>query len=336
MATFIVLAVVLNVLALGIVLLPLWRRGRLSKAAIGTMVLVCIGAVPAYWQISNWDFSRPVSIAAGNQTPDVAAMVAGLEARMAEDPSDVEGWTMLGRSYLVMRQYPEAIEAYKQAWERSDDPSTELKLAYAEAQAFVDQSSLSGMAGQLVEEVLAIEPMNARALWYGGLVALLADRPNDARTRWTQLLSLNPPEEVASVLKAQLAQLDGPAAVAAAEPADTAAASTRIDLSVALGEAAAAKITPQTTLFIIARDPAGGPPVAVTRHRAAALPGQFTLTDGDTMLAGRLLSQFEQLEVVARLSLSGEPMAKPGDWFASTITQPGGPPLQLLIDQLVE
>ena len=104
----------------------------------------------------------------------------------------------------------------------------------------------------------------------------------------------------------------------------------------ALAEPVAANITSQTVLFIIARDPAGGPPVAVTRHNASALPGEFKLTDGDAMLAGRSLSQFPELEVVARLSLSGEPIAKSGDWFASAITKPGGPPLQLLIDQVVE
>ena len=338
MVAFISAAAGFIVLALAIVLVPLWRGARLTKAAVGTVVLICIGAVPAYWQISNWDFSRPVPITRPGQTPDVAAMVAGLEARLEADPSNLEGWTMLGRSYLVMRRYPEAVEAYKAAWERSDNPSTELKLAYAEAQAFVDQASLSGMAGQLVEEVLAVEPMNARALWYGGLVALLGDRSDDARARWTRLLSLNPPAEVASVLKVQLAELDGatsPGAMAA-QPADSAGAVARIQVSVSLGESAGANITPQTALFIIARDPAGGPPVAVTRHGASALPGQFTLTDADAMLAGRSLSQFAELEVVARLSLSGEPMAKPGDWFASTITQPDGPPLQLLIDQRVE
>ena len=335
MGTFIVLAVALNVLALAIVLLPLWRSARLSKAAVGTVVLVCIGAVPAYWQVSDWDFSRPAPVAAGNQTPDVAAMVAGLEARLAAEPGNVEGWTMLGRSYLVMGRYPEAVKAYQQAWERTDAPSADLKLAYAEAQAFVDQSSLNGMAGQLVEEVLALEPMNARALWYGGLVALLADRPDDARARWGRLLSLNPPAEVASVLEQQLAQLEGaPPPTASVETVVLAAG--RIEVNVSLGEGAEASISPQTALFIIARDPAGGPPVAVTRHGASEVPGRFTLTDADAMLAGRSLSQFKELEVVARLSLSGEPMAQSGDWFAATTTRPGGPPLQLRIDQRVE
>lgn len=338
MGTFIAIAGGLTVLAIAIVLVPLWRSARLTKAAVGTMALICIGAVPAYWQISNWDFSRPTPAAQAGQTPDVGAMVAGLEARLAADPNDVEGWTMLGRSYLVLGRYPDAIKAYERAWQQTENPTTELKLAYAEAQAFVDQASLTGMAGQLVEEVLAAEPMNARALWYGGLTALLADRPEDARNRWMKLLSLNPPTEVASVLRAQLAALDGPTSPAsnAAVSADDDATVARIEMSVSLGEAVAANITPQTTLFIIARDPAGGPPVAVSRHGASALPGEFTLTDGDAMLAGRSLSQFAELEVVARLSLTGEPIAKPGDWFASAVTKPGASPLQLLIDQQVK
>ena len=42
-------------------------------------------------------------------------MVASLAERLESSPDDVAGWKMLGRSYLVMRQYPDAIAAYERA-----------------------------------------------------------------------------------------------------------------------------------------------------------------------------------------------------------------------------
>jgi len=337
MTVFIVAAAALILLALVIVLLPLWRRKLVSHAAVGSVIVMCIVAIPIYWQVSSWDFSRPTPVAAAGQAPDIEAMVGGLEARLNSDPTDVEGWTMLGRSYVVLQQFPEAVRAYREAWQRSDNPSADLKLAFAEAQAFVDQSSLRGEAGTLVEEVLVVRPMDARALWYGGMVAFLNDRPDDARDRWTKLLSLNPPAAVADVLKAQLAQLNGGGVeLAAASSGDDAEVGAGVRVSVALADGIAAKITPQTMLFIIARNPGGGPPIAVTRHAPSALPGDFALTDANAMLPGSSLGNYPELEVVVRLSLTGEPIAKSGDWFASAIVKPGAAPVKLLIDQQVD
>lgn len=335
MTVFIVAAAGLILLALAIVLLPLWRRKLVSHAAVGSIIVMCIVAIPIYWQVSSWDFSRPTPVAVAGQTPDIGAMVGGLEARLNNDPTDVEGWTMLGRSYVVLQQFPEAVRAYREAWQRSDNPSADLKLAFAEAQAFVDQSSLRGAAGTLVEEVLAVRPMDARALWYGGMVAFLNDRPDDARDRWTKLLSLNPPAAVAEVLTAQLAQLNGEAVEVAAAGGEPVGGAT-VRVSVALADGVANNLSPQAMLFIIARNPSGGPPIAVTRHSPSALPGDFTLTDANAMLPGSSLGQFPELEVVVRLSLTGEPIAKPGDWYANAIVKPGAEPVELLIDQQVD
>ena len=334
MAGFAAAAAVLVLLVVAIVLLPLWRQQRISRAAVGSVLIMCIVAIPVYWQVSTWDFSRPPPVARAGQVPDIDAMVGGLEARLATDPTDVEGWTMLGRSYVVLQQYPEAVRAYREAWQRTPNPSSDLKLAFAEAQAFVDQTSLRGEAGQLVEEVLAVRPMDPRALWYGGMTAFLTGRPGDARERWTQLLSLNPPEAVADVLKAQLAQLDGGSQLATAEPATDAGA--KISVAVALAEEAAAAVTSTAQVFVIARNPGGGPPIAVTRHAATALPGEFVLTDADAMLPGSSLAAFPELELVVRLSLTGDPIAKPGDWYANALVVPGAGSTRLVINQRVE
>jgi hypothetical protein len=37
------------------------------------------------------------------------------------------------------------------------------------------------------------------------------------------------------------------------------------------------------------------------------------------MIPGRVPSAFARLEIIARVSLSGQPMAQSGDWFGSVI-----------------
>jgi cytochrome c-type biogenesis protein CcmH len=73
---------------------------------------------------------------------------------------------------------------------------------------------------------------------------------------------------------------------------------------------------PQSSpLFVIVRDPRqAGPPLAVKRL-TATFPQTVELTTGDSMLPGRSFARGQLVEVVARVSKSGNPTASPGDPF---------------------
>jgi cytochrome c-type biogenesis protein CcmH len=82
-------------------------------------------------------------------------------------------------------------------------------------------------------------------------------------------------------------------------------------------------MTRNAGVFIIARDPAApSPPIAVTRRQLSDLPTIVHLGDSESMVQGRNLSMFEQFELVARISLSGQPGAQSGDWYGSVIVTP--------------
>ena len=59
-------------------------------------------------------------------------------------------------------------------------------------------------------------------------------------------------------------------------------------------------------------------PLAIQRLNANSLPLTVTLDDTMAMMAGVSLSTAGELEVVARLSVSGSPVPQPGDWQAAT------------------
>ena len=73
------------------------------------------------------------------------------------------------------------------------------------------------------------------------------------------------------------------------------------------------------------------------RRPASALPGEFSLSDADSMIQGRSLAAYPEITVVARLSASGQPTAQPGDWFAEAVVRPSdAPTVALVIDQVVQ
>jgi cytochrome c-type biogenesis protein CcmH len=146
---------------------------------------------------------------------------------------------------------------------------------------------------------------------------------------------MNIPEEVTRVVRMQLAELDA-AATQSAQPSTP--VGPEIKLSVTLGEGRSlASLGPNAQLFIMALAPEGGPPLAVIRRPPSAVPGEFSLSDANSMIQGRSLAAYPEVKVVARLSSSGQPGAQPGDWFAETVVRPSdAPTVALVIDQVVQ
>ena len=348
MVAFWIVALLLALAAAGLVTWPLWRRGAAARPGAtlwALRLLIPAAASVLYVTLSTWDWQQPVTTTAERERelPPVDEMTQALADRLARQPDDPDGWQLLGRSYVALGNYAGAVDAYRQAWARVANPDNTLKLALAEALTLADQRNLLGEAGELVETVLQEEPRNARALWYGGLAAALAERTEVAKDRWRLLLTLSPPEPVARALRERLTALGEPVADGAAQSAaanETARASAApegaFEIRVSVGNGVGVSGLPASTqLFIIARNPQGGPPLAVVRH-GPSLPGVFSLSDADAMLPGNSLADFEQLQFVARLSRSGQPIAQSGDLFGEVLYDKGGDPvIDLVIDQAV-
>ncbi len=103
---------------------------------------------------------------------------------------------------------------------------------------------------------------------------------------------------------------------AATEPAPAPKPPHVADVAVRLNITLAPEIDagPSARVFVIARAPAGSPmPIAVRALDPADLPEQLVFTDRDAMQANRVLSMLDRVEVLARLSRSGNPMHEPGD-----------------------
>ena len=306
-------------LALFAVIWPLYRtEQRLSARTMAVFVLVAVGSGVLYQQIGRPD---AMQIGPGTQTAapgaaDVESMVTSLAARLETNPGDIAGWKMLGRSYGVMGRYPEAIAAYEKAAALENSSNGQTLVDLGEAVFMNDNASLQNRAGDLFESAITLAPENPKAMFYSGLAAGERGNAMLAAERWEALLATGPPVEIESVLRQRIAEWRGEPQAPAAAVASAPAPGIALDISVAL--APSAVVNPEASVFVIARDPAQpSPPIAVARRKANELPIQITMTDSDAMIPGRLLSGFSNLEIIARVSASGRPIAEAGDWFGS-------------------
>ena len=55
------------------------------------------------------------SMTMAQTVPSVAELVTGLEQRLQENPNDMQGWVLLGKSYHHLQNWTKATEAFEQA-----------------------------------------------------------------------------------------------------------------------------------------------------------------------------------------------------------------------------
>ena len=317
--------------AASIVLLPLYRKNyRLPAGYLVGVVIVIASAGALYVRIGS-----PGADSGPAALPSIQEMVESLALRLEENPDDIAGWKMLGRSYLELRDFGKAIAAFERAVEMESGRDGQTLADLGEAMLMNDGSSLRGRAGDMFENAIAVSPNNQKALFYAGMAAIERGDHALGADRWETLLGTSPPPEIQEILRQRIAELRGEAPPPAVPP--PAADGPVVAVNVQLGAGAADTVQPDATVFIIARDPAQpSPPIAAVRRKVSELPLVVPLGDSDAMIPGRVPSAFAQLEIVARVSLSGQPVAQPGDWFGSeVITTAEKQESSIVIDQQV-
>ena len=282
------------------------RSARWAAAvAAGAIIATCLGL---YLKVGNWQPAVEGVHAAS--VPKVEQMVTEFARRLSTtDPNDLQGWIMLGRSYVLMGKYRQALNAFNQARHLSHDRSAGALAGYAEALTLQDPSMVMTRAAPLFEQVLKLDPRNAEGLWYGGLIAFARGDKPLAIQRWQTLLTENPPENFRKLIVARI-QAAGGTIPAAAVPAGKV-----IAVQVTLDPALRSKVSPDETLFVFA-EPVGqssGPPLAMRRFQVRDLPLRVTLSDTDAMLSGRKLSDYAAVIIIARISPHGNPLPQSGD-----------------------
>jgi cytochrome c-type biogenesis protein CcmH len=334
---FWIVAGAMLLLALAILLIPLAREAKRSGKKSGGAPLAAIAVIPVsigiYLVVTTFDPEL-----ADEVRQNEFAMLEQLAQRLSENPDDPDGWVLLGRSYMQLGDYTSARFALNEAWNRVEEPDDTLKMAYAQTMLLTEEGAALSLAGDLIEEVLQTSPDNQAALFYGGVVALERNQPAVAGERWTALLATNPPPEIADIIRTQLLALG-------ATPGETpqvAEDGPTIELEVSVADDIALdSFGPNARVFILARGGDSRAPIVIKQPPPplSALPGRFTLSSADAiagMAAGRSLSQFDEVTVVARISGSGSATEQSGDAYAeATIDPRSGEPLSLVIDQTV-
>lgn len=297
--------------------------------------------------------ATPVAQAASEDVSEqqVEALVKQLADRMASNPDDLAGWTLLARTYAAMRRFPEAAKAFERATALSPNDAS-LLADRADALAMVQGQRVAGEPARLIARAIEIDPKNLKALALAGSVAFEEGNFNKAIEYWGRARELAPPAGDFArnldqgIQDAQVAMGGSPSTSSAAAPVATptaptppataAAGNARVTGRVTLSPELQARVSAGDTLFVFARAVEGPRmPLAILRKTAADLPMSFTLDDSMAMSPAMKLSNFPHVVVGARISKSGNAMPSPGDLTGQVSdVKVGAEGLQIVIDSV--
>ena len=321
MTLFIIVCALLTLAAITLLVWPLLRtsagaEGAPQRASIAAAIVAAgfpLVAFAIYVWASDWPWDAAQPVAQASTAPDIQHMVTQLQQRLSQQPDDIEGWKLLGRSATVLGDYPAARDAFSQAYTRSQGQDPDAVVGYAESLLLNDEREIDGQAAELFEKAVSMAPDNARALWYGGIVAYRRGELGLAQQRWVELQNHDLPPDLRQMVAERLSELDKQpnAPPPSSQPATPASASANI--SIQLAPALAAQVPPQATLFVIARRGEGGPPLAVVRRPVGTWPVAITMSDTDAMMPGTSLAAAGPVRLIARISRTGQPTATSGD-----------------------
>ncbi|MGY3264935.1 cytochrome c-type biogenesis protein CcmH [Lysobacter sp. HA35] len=299
-------------LALGLVVLvfafwPLIRRRPMVGGVVAGAALVSVSAL--YLLVGT-----PAALDPANVHPvdTLSSAVDRLEGELARNPAQPDGWRLLADAYRAEGRPADVARAYSQALRYApSDP--DLLAQAAEALAIAapgrrfDAESIA-----MLRRALEIQPAHQRSRWFLGVAQRQAGNAADAAATWQPLLAAVDPA-TAGALRTQI---DDARREAGLPPLPESAIPKARVLTIQLDIAPTLRrdLPAAATVFVLAREPGGMPmPVAAKRITLAELPATITLSDADSPMPTRRLSQLQKVEVVARVSRSGVANAQSGD-----------------------
>ena len=296
-STLIFIFITMVFVAVCMVAIPLLKKEtkKTSYIIILTFIFFSVSA-PIYYLIGF-----PQSISLLENQSEIDRTIEVLKVRLSEDPEDLDALRALANSYVLKNSLENAFLSFEKliSLENYENPNT---LAdYGEVMVNSGDPSYLNQADRLFERSLQIDDLNTKALFLGGLTAATMEKWSVAVKRWQVLLEQSPPEEIRNTLENKITEWTN------LSLNDADADGYSVNVAIDSNLIASLVDYPEKVLYIIVRDPNNKrPPLAVVREEVKTT--SIIINNSNAMMSGIDLKTFNRLEIIGRISLSGDPM----------------------------
>lgn len=310
-----------------------------KSALVIVALLVPVLAVGMYW-VSGFTREKALfdelQLAAAIDEPEEARnafllLLPELE-RVSDHRQDQPSWRyLLAQLQSQLQRYPDAAASYRRILD-TEEGDAELWAMYAQASYLANQRMMNPLIEEALQRSLALNPQQRTALGLMGMHAFEQEEWQIAADSWGQLLvGLQPgssQHNLISTARGRALEKLGQSSPANDElsgqgvPATdkgtargTGSETQGTSITVMVTASPELSVSAGDTLFVYAKAASGPPmPLAIVRRDATSLPLQVSLDDSMAMMPQMTLSRFDQIEILARISPSGQATVQPGDW----------------------
>lgn len=287
------------------------------------LFIVPVLSLGLYSQLGDFRAFEPQPEAAAEAGADpsgqINAMVATLEQRLQQQPDDLKGWLILGRSYKAIKRYDDAVIALRKA-QALQGNNADILLQLADAVAGASGGSMQGEPAELVEQALKLQPDNEIGLWLSGMSKAEVGQYDEAVALWRKLQQRYQPgqpdyQELQDVINTALERSGKqPEAQQAVSAQAAAVASPMVNVQVTLGEQFKASVKADDSVMVYVKA-VNGPkmPLAAVKRQVKDLPLTISFDDSMAMMPTMKISSVDEVIVTARVSRSGNAMPTAGE-----------------------
>ena len=283
--------------AVCMITLPVIKKETIKTSYIIILAFIFIAvSAPIYYFIGS-----PQSISLLESESQIDRTIEMLNVRLSEDPEDLDALRALANSYVLKNSLENAFLSFEKIISLENYQNADTLADYGEIMINSGDSSYLSQADRLFERSLQIDGTNAKALFLGGLTAATMEEWSLAVKRWQVLLEQSPPDEIKNTLENKVAEWKN------LSNTDIEADGYRVNVTVDSNLIASLADYPEKVLYIIVRDPNNKrPPLAVVREEVKT--ASVIINNSNAMISGTDLKRFNRLEIIVRISLSGDPL----------------------------
>ena len=172
------------------------RRTGISKAiAIVSFMPFASYGLYAYLgspESSDQPFaSRQLESPAEKINGQMIELVAKLKGRLRQNPNELKGWILLGRSLVSLKRFDDASNAFKKAFRIAPNRS-DIAASAAETKFMAMDGKFNQEIRYFFKTAAKLNPREHKALFYLGLDSFFSEKFSTAIQYWVDLIAVSP------------------------------------------------------------------------------------------------------------------------------------------------
>ena len=123
-----------------------------------------------------------------SKQPELNNLAENLANKMKNRPKSLDGWMLLGRTYMTLERWDDAAKAFSRAYTLSP-AGPDVAASYAEALYMVNGTKFTDQSKTILQAALKANERDPKSLFYWGLALSQQNKHKAALQNWVNLMT---------------------------------------------------------------------------------------------------------------------------------------------------